>query len=60
MLELVPRQWEVIEHVREKFSCRSCEAITEPPAAALGTCRARVAGAYLGQAMMRSARFVLT
>ena len=32
MLEVVPRQWKVIQHVREKFSCRSCEAITQPPA----------------------------
>jgi transposase len=32
MLELVPRQWKVIEHVREKLSCRSCESITQPPA----------------------------
>ena len=31
-LEVVPRQWKVIEHVREKFSCRCCEAITQPPA----------------------------
>ncbi len=31
-LELVPRQWKVIQHVREKFSCRSCEAISQPPA----------------------------
>ncbi len=31
-LELVPRQWKVIQHVREKFSCRACEAITQPPA----------------------------
>ena len=31
-LELVPRQWKVIQHVREKFSCRTCEAITQPPA----------------------------
>jgi transposase len=31
-LELVPRQWKVIQHVREKFSCRSCEKITQPPA----------------------------
>jgi transposase len=31
-LELVPRQWKVIAHVREKFSCRACEAITQPPA----------------------------
>jgi len=31
-LELVPRQWKVIQHVREKFSCRSCETISQPPA----------------------------
>ena len=31
-LELVPRQWKVIQHVREKHSCRSCEKITQPPA----------------------------
>ena len=41
MLELVPRQWKVIEHVREKFSCRSCEAITQPPAAAHPIARGR-------------------
>src|SRR6516225_5049180 len=31
-LELIPRQWKVIQHVREKFVCRACEAITQPPA----------------------------
>src|ERR1700723_725723 len=31
-LEVVPRQWKVIQTVREKFSCRSCETITQPPA----------------------------
>jgi transposase len=31
-LEFVPRQWKVIQHVREKFVCRACEAITQPPA----------------------------
>jgi transposase len=31
-LEEIPRQWKVIETVREKFSCRDCEAITQPPA----------------------------
>lgn len=31
-LEHVPGYWKVIQHVREKFSCRSCEAITQPPA----------------------------
>jgi hypothetical protein len=27
-----PRRWFVTEHVREKFSCRSCEKIAQPPA----------------------------
>ncbi|WP_426960012.1 IS66 family transposase [Muricoccus radiodurans] len=31
-LEVVPRSWKVIQTVRERFSCRSCEAITQPPA----------------------------
>ena len=31
-LELVPAQWKVIQHVREKFSCRACEKITQAPA----------------------------
>jgi transposase len=30
-LEVVPRQWKVIQTVRERFSCRQCEAITQPP-----------------------------
>jgi transposase len=31
-LEVIPRQWKVIQTVREKFSCRKCEKITQPPA----------------------------
>ena len=31
-LETTPRQWKVIETVREKFTCRDCEKITQPPA----------------------------
>jgi transposase len=31
-LESQPRRWKVIETVREKFSCRDCEAISQPPA----------------------------
>jgi transposase len=31
-LDVVPRQWFVTEHVREKFSCRHCEKIAQPPA----------------------------
>jgi len=29
---MIPRRWKVIQHVREKFSCRTCEQITQPPA----------------------------
>ena len=29
---MIPRQWKVVQTVREKFACRACEAITQPPA----------------------------
>ena len=29
---MIPRQWKVIQHVREKMTCRDCERISEPPA----------------------------
>ena len=32
VLESVPRTWKVIQYVREKFTCRDCESITQPPA----------------------------
>jgi transposase len=31
-LEVVPRTWKVIQTVRERFSCRACETISQPPA----------------------------
>jgi transposase len=31
-LEVIPRQWKVIQTVREKFSCRTCETIDQAPA----------------------------
>jgi transposase len=31
-LEVIPRRWKVIQHVREKMTCRDCERISEPPA----------------------------
>lgn len=31
-LETQPRQWKVIETVREKFTCRDCEKISQSPA----------------------------
>jgi transposase len=31
-LEAVPRQWKVVQTVREKFTCRDCEKISQAPA----------------------------
>ena len=31
-MESIPRQWKVIQTVREKFSCRDCEKISQAPA----------------------------
>jgi hypothetical protein len=31
-LEVIPRQWKVIQTVREKFTCRDCETISQAPA----------------------------
>lgn len=31
-LEEIPRRFKVIETVREKFACRDCEKISQPPA----------------------------
>src|SRR5665213_2652134 len=31
-LESIPRQWKVTQYVREKFTCRDCEKISQAPA----------------------------
>ena len=31
-MEAVPRRWKVIRTVREKFACRDCEKVSQPPA----------------------------
>jgi hypothetical protein len=54
-LEVIPRRWKVIQTVREKFTCRSCEAITQPPAPLHPIARGR-AGANL-LAMVLEAKF---
>ena len=46
-LELIPRQWKVIQHVREKFSCRACEAISQPPAPSHPIARGRAGSKLL-------------
>src|SRR5712691_5634254 len=54
-LEVVPRQWKVIQTVREKFTCRSCERITQPPAPFHAIARARAGASFL--AMILYAKF---
>jgi transposase len=54
-LEVIPRRWKVIQTVREKFTCRSCEAISQPPAPFHPIARGR-AGANL-LAMILEAKF---
>jgi len=54
-LEVIPRRWKVIQTVREKFSCRACEAITQPPAPFHVIARGRAGPNLL--AMMLEAKF---
>jgi transposase len=54
-LEVIPRQWKVVQTVREKFTGRACEKVTQPPAPFHAIARAR-AGANL-LAMILYAKF---
>ncbi len=54
-LEVVPRQWKVIQTVRERFSCRSCETIIQPPAPFHPIARGRAGPQLL--AMILEAKF---
>lgn len=54
-LEVIPRQWKVVQTVREKFTCRTCETITQPPAPFYPISRGR-AGPHL-LAMILDAKF---
>jgi len=50
-LELVPRRWKVVCHVREKYSCRGCEAITQPPAPSHPIARGRAGPGLLAHVL---------
>lgn len=50
-LEHVPARWKVIQHVREKFSCRACEAIAQPPAPSHPIARGRAGPGLLAQVL---------
>ena len=50
-LECVPARWKVIEHVREKFTCRDCEAISQAPAPSHPIARGRAGPQLLAQVL---------
>ncbi len=56
-LEVIPRQWKVIQHVREKFTCRACEKISQTPAPFHVIVRGRAGPSLL--AMILYAKFAL-
>ena len=56
-LEVIPRQWKVIQHVREKFTCRACEKISQVPAPFHVIARGRAGPSLL--AMILYAKFAL-
>jgi transposase len=55
-LEAVPAQWKVIQHVREKFSCRKCEIITQAPAPSHPIARGRAGPQLLAQVLFAKYR----
>ena len=54
-LEVVPRRWKVVQTVRERFTCRACETITQPPAPFHPIARGRAGPELL--AMILEAKF---
>lgn len=56
MLEHVPATWKVIQHVREKFTCRQCEKITQAPAPNHPIARGRAGPHLLAQVLFNKYR----
>jgi len=56
-LECEPRRWKIVEHVREKVTCRDCEGITEPPAPSHPIARGHAGPSLL--AMVLASKFLL-
>ncbi|MFL5338108.1 MAG: IS66 family transposase [Geminicoccaceae bacterium] len=54
-LEVVPRRWKVVQTVRERFACRACERVTQPPAPFHPIARGRAGPELL--AMILEAKF---
>jgi transposase len=50
-LERVPAQWKVVQHVREKWTCRDCEQIAQPPAPSHPIARGRAGPQLLAEVL---------
>ena len=50
-LEVIPRQWKVIQTVRERFACRSCEKISQVPAPFHPIARGRAGASLLAMVL---------
>lgn len=55
-LEHVPATWKVIQHVRERFSCRQCERICQAPAPNHPIARGRAGPQLLAQVLFNKYR----
>ena len=52
VLDYIPGRFRVIRHVRPKYACRRCDAITQAPAPALPTPRGRAAPGMLAHVLV--------
>jgi len=52
VLDYVPGHFQVIRHVRPKFACRACDAITQAPAPAMPTPRGRATPSMLAHLLV--------
>ncbi len=55
-LERVPAHWKVITHVRETFTCRDCERITETPSPSHPIARGRAGPGLLAEVLFAKYR----
>jgi len=52
VLDYIPGRFQVIRHVRPKYACRRCDAITQAPSPALPTPRGRAAPGMLAHVLV--------
>ena len=56
VLDYIPGRFRVIRHVRPKYACRRCDAITQAPAPSMPTPRGRAAPRAAGGGLLLQPR----